>query len=203
MLKRTLASKEKQNPSQSLCKLLRRIMTSIFRSLFLVWSFVGRNKTILFPGSRPNPVHSETGGWQADVCSPLSCGSAYQAGWGPARVTLHLKCLNSEPGVPAEWQGRPSSLRGFRQRQEERRCWLPDLSWASILVTPRVGTSMCDLESEPLPTAMRPNRHEEEGFQGFFRIEQTIMDLKQVVTPSTEARPLTNMNTQQHQHTDM
>lgn len=32
--------------------------------------FVGRNKTIKFPGSGPNPVHSEMGGWQPDVCSP-------------------------------------------------------------------------------------------------------------------------------------
>ena len=32
--------------------------------------FVGRNKTISFPGNGPNPVHSETGGWQPDVCPP-------------------------------------------------------------------------------------------------------------------------------------
>ena len=32
--------------------------------------FVGWNRTIWFPGSGPNPVHSETGGWQPDVCSP-------------------------------------------------------------------------------------------------------------------------------------
>lgn len=33
--------------------------------------FVGWNKTISFPGSGSNPVHSEIGGWRPDVCSQL------------------------------------------------------------------------------------------------------------------------------------
>jgi len=54
--------------SQSLFELLRWIMTSIFLSLFQVCNLLEGMKQ--FPGSGPNPVHSETGGWQTDVCSP-------------------------------------------------------------------------------------------------------------------------------------
>lgn len=62
-----------------------------------------------------------TAKWEAgnQMSTLLSCSSAYQAGHGPAVVTLRLKCLNSELRVPVKRQtGHPYC--NATQRQKER-----------------------------------------------------------------------------------
>lgn len=72
--------------------------------------FVGRNRTIWFPGSGPNPVHSETGGWQTDVCSPQL--QFCLSGWIRSSfiVTLCLEVSEQRAMRAHGGADRPSSL---------------------------------------------------------------------------------------------
>lgn len=124
----TLNAKSERQPVKSdgnlhrnLCEMThdRNLFFFFFLRFIPHLQLAGRDKTFLFPGGGSNLVHSETGGWQTDVCSPQLrfCLS----GWIKSSTRDIMSQTSVQGSRTGPQTGRPYCKTSDRDRNTEAR----------------------------------------------------------------------------------